>query len=368
MSRYIKRHRMWTKAIAMVVVCLFTLNTVSWAYPGGSVPASNDTLQVQFMFNSMIRDKGEYYQRQLKAEIKWVIEMAERKYLYHTINSELNKLSHQAGWTRVIDVQPVTEGVEGEYYIRYMDDPAGVYRYRMTVTDEGFVSIKPLEQAEVKEAPVQVPLENMLRIVEESLPESRALSVNFLTSLLGDIEFWEGLPSEMRALAVEKSKQIIEKIERDEFEFTTIDNFKNELRLRLWVQRIKQNVPNPPRTVAINVHTPSGSALLDTLRGKGIGFEQGVVLVYSSLEENQFKDMAEITPEGHIKIKSVHGELNRDDRYINDPETDVINALFSDGVPEHVILVGEYYGACHFRTYWEIARYCLAKKRKTAFH
>ena len=71
MNCFKTRHKIWIKVIATVVVCLFTVNTISWAYPDPAprVLFKNDTLQVQSMFNPILKKVGWQYASQVKTEI-----------------------------------------------------------------------------------------------------------------------------------------------------------------------------------------------------------------------------------------------------------------------------------------------------------
>lgn len=54
MTNFRNRHRILIRTIAMAVVCLFTINTTSWAYPGNNKIFMTSTLSVQSMFKLMV--------------------------------------------------------------------------------------------------------------------------------------------------------------------------------------------------------------------------------------------------------------------------------------------------------------------------
>ncbi|MGB2879885.1 MAG: hypothetical protein WBD24_06865 [Candidatus Omnitrophota bacterium] len=68
MNSYKNRHRIWLKTIAMVVVCLFTLNTISWAYPGKRISYSRHTLAPRSIFKPLT-DEGIVDTAEIKYEI-----------------------------------------------------------------------------------------------------------------------------------------------------------------------------------------------------------------------------------------------------------------------------------------------------------
>ncbi|MFQ5953019.1 MAG: hypothetical protein ACE5JK_06415, partial [Candidatus Omnitrophota bacterium] len=84
------RHRTWLKIIAMVVVCLFTINTVSWAYPGGKLSAPKTTLQVPSIFSPLAHEGIE-----VSAEFQFELISAVRLFLagknFKAVNSYLTE-------------------------------------------------------------------------------------------------------------------------------------------------------------------------------------------------------------------------------------------------------------------------------------
>lgn len=71
------KYRIWVKAIAMAVVCLFLVNDIMWAQPTNSSP-SNSTLAIQSIFNPIINAVGIQHQKQIELELSGIIAMTLR--------------------------------------------------------------------------------------------------------------------------------------------------------------------------------------------------------------------------------------------------------------------------------------------------
>ncbi|MGB3111781.1 MAG: hypothetical protein WBB84_02205, partial [Candidatus Omnitrophota bacterium] len=92
MSNMKNRYKTWIKTIAMVVVCLFTVNTILWAYPGGRLSSHNSTLQVQSLFKPIMDITGETDDLQLRFETAIITKMIseETNIPCQNINATLN--------------------------------------------------------------------------------------------------------------------------------------------------------------------------------------------------------------------------------------------------------------------------------------
>ncbi len=86
------RHKYWIKIIAMVVVCLFTVNTIAWAYPDSKISLNGDELQVQSIFNPILSEIGNEHETQLRMETALILATALRyEETYQDINITMDE-------------------------------------------------------------------------------------------------------------------------------------------------------------------------------------------------------------------------------------------------------------------------------------
>jgi len=65
--------RIRSKIIAVAIVCLFSMNTVTWTLPQGEVLSSRYTLQVQSIFKPIIDAAGQEHETQLRVETAMIL-------------------------------------------------------------------------------------------------------------------------------------------------------------------------------------------------------------------------------------------------------------------------------------------------------
>jgi len=109
MEKLKNRHSLLIRTIALVVVCLFTANTVSMSYPGSIEVKNTETLQVPSIFKPILDIAGWENDLQVKVELACMLAMALGKdgMPFQDINSEVDKWLSAvpgAGRSRMLEV------------------------------------------------------------------------------------------------------------------------------------------------------------------------------------------------------------------------------------------------------------------------
>lgn len=164
------KHRIWSKTIAMAVVCLFSVNTLCWAYPD-SQPASNkNVLATQSVFKPLI-NAGIQDSAELVFEILAGIRLLHAGKTYSAVNGILAETYRNTQDKRKIEFFPDVQMANGQiiakfkvigredlaFEIRYQDVRAnirpeitGETGNDVTVKDAGFYEIAPVDNLTYK--------------------------------------------------------------------------------------------------------------------------------------------------------------------------------------------------------------------------
>ncbi|MDP3732380.1 MAG: phosphoribosyltransferase family protein, partial [Candidatus Omnitrophota bacterium] len=117
MTRYKSRHSIWLKIISTVVLCLFSVNTVLWAYPD-SKSADSNTLRPQSIFQPL-RDSGIQDSAELAFEILTGIRLLHAGKTYSAVNGILTETYKNSHDKRKIEFLPGTERTNGQTIAKF---------------------------------------------------------------------------------------------------------------------------------------------------------------------------------------------------------------------------------------------------------
>ncbi|MDD5634708.1 MAG: hypothetical protein PHW46_05490, partial [Candidatus Omnitrophica bacterium] len=152
MNNYKNRHRILIKTIAMAVVCLFTINTVSWAHPDFTKTASSATLAPQSIFKPL-KDEG----IESSAELEFQLIAGVRLLLAGKHVTEVNGIL--GGTAKKIDFlksrkDPEKENaVMAKFKVQGKDDVIFEISYRDTETTPGDENVRDIgDDISVKDA------------------------------------------------------------------------------------------------------------------------------------------------------------------------------------------------------------------------
>ena len=115
MSSFYTGHRKLVRAVASLVVCLFFITNITWAYPDFKISPQNNTIQVQSIFSPIISSAGEELRGQVDFEIRTIIGMAKKGSRFQDINSALDIAfvsDKTGGRKRVLKVRSNPESLE----------------------------------------------------------------------------------------------------------------------------------------------------------------------------------------------------------------------------------------------------------------
>ena len=212
MDRYRHKYRTWIRAIAMAVVCLFTINTLVWAYPDMATRSSGTNLQVPSFFGSN--------DRQIRTELACIMAMSMTEKPFQDINAELDEwLSAVTGadTNRMLNVlsNPVVveEGIEiimevfrgpdaGKRFrviadpdsIENINDPVGAVRIE-EIDREGRSRIVADKRSDEKQEKEEIQLEDdgtSPSVLEKDKDKDEKPANSILTNRF-DSPFWRAL-------------------------------------------------------------------------------------------------------------------------------------------------------------------------------
>jgi len=87
-----QRHKIIVRAIALAVVFLFFIDTISWAVTDNSLFNNKQSLQVPSAFNPIIESVGKKYSDQIRFEAAIMLSLAEKDGIaFQDINAEVDK-------------------------------------------------------------------------------------------------------------------------------------------------------------------------------------------------------------------------------------------------------------------------------------
>ena len=138
MYGYGKRHMVAVRVIALAVVCLFTVNNISWALPSEAGKRETTTLQVQSIFNPILETTEALSRTQAVYELRTVIANALRNVPIQDINARLD-IGYAGSDTekkyRLLRVISVDAGEETVVDMSLLGDPDNRLKYRLRMRD-----------------------------------------------------------------------------------------------------------------------------------------------------------------------------------------------------------------------------------------
>jgi RNA polymerase sigma factor (sigma-70 family) len=113
--------------------------------------------------------------------------------------------------------------------------------------------------------------------------------------------------------------------------------------------------PEKPRTIAIEVHNRNAyGAMLSKVKDAGIAFDKGIILAYpAAMHGNE----VEYLPQGIVKVHSDTGNMDLRRNIDSKADHDIMEKLFAGGVPQDIILSGEFYNGCIVEAFKDILEY-----------
>jgi len=134
MYGYRTKHTAVVRMIALAVLCLFTVNTVSWALPSGGRSRETATLQVQSIFKPILETTETVRRNQAAYELRTIVANALRDVPVQDINARLD--IGYAGTKsekryRLLKVLSIDAGEETVVDMSLLDDPGNRLKYRL---------------------------------------------------------------------------------------------------------------------------------------------------------------------------------------------------------------------------------------------